>query len=242
MRRGGRENAGKTPHPKPLPVNLRELSLGVYDWGVKIKSVGKFIVRNIFWLITAIVIPLVTVGYDYLEQTNFYNRITLTTELKEAVNEVYSGDEKSNGFLSSQDPNTGRNFELILKIIDKKDFSSEYLYPQFIFKFSVTNAAYVSVPGNLDGNAKFLDRQTSTSSIIYTGTDDSPTVIYYCPRIIRLKSDFNECRIQKVGDRAALNDLIEDRKNKIRQNFNFAISLLSICISVTLNRKQNKNN
>ncbi len=241
-KRGGEPSVENTLHSKGTPVNLHEFHVRCRIDEMTIKSVRNFIVRNIFWLITAISIPLVTVGYDYLEQTNFYNKITLTTELREAVKELYNGDEKSNGFLSSRDPTTDKNFQLILRIIDIKDFSSENLYPQFISRFAVTNAAYVSVPSTLDENAKFFNGQTSTSSNkIYIGTDDSPTIVAYCPMIITDKSDFSVCRMQKVGDREVFNNLIEDRKKKIRQNFNFVITLIGIGIAISLSRKQSKN-
>ena len=51
-----------------------------------------WIIQNKTWIFAAVVVPLVTVGYDYLETTHLYDIITDTSRLNAAVEMLYNSD------------------------------------------------------------------------------------------------------------------------------------------------------
>ena len=89
--------------------------------------------RNKFWLLASLIIPLVTVGYDYLETTNFYDSITGTSRLRSAVGALYSSDPGLQHGLFNVGTSTAE-FKSLTKLVLTNQDQSDSLVPTFILR------------------------------------------------------------------------------------------------------------
>ena len=190
---------------------------------------ANWIKRNKFWLLATLIVPLVTVGYDYLEKTTFYDLITGTSKLRLAVNALYSsGPGLQHGLF-----NTGTSsaeFKSLTKLVQTNQDKIDSLVPTFILRMAIKNAPYINMPPDLDKNLKYMNNPGSEQLII--GTDFSLAVLGSCPHLDFDKITFPVCKVKEIGNRYELEQKIEDRKKKFRMNFNLVVTLLSIIVAV----------
>lgn len=188
-----------------------------------------WIKRNKFWLLVSLIIPLVTVGYDYLETTTLYDSITGTSHLRSAVVALYSSDPDLQHGLFNVGTSTAE-FKSLTKLVLTDQDQSDSLVPTFILRMAIKNAPYINMPPDLDKNLKYVNDLGNEQLII--GTDFSIAVLGSCPSLDFNEINFQMCKVKEIGNRYELEQKIEERKRKFRMNFNLIVTLLSIIVAV----------
>jgi len=192
----------------------------------KIPRSFSWVKQNKIWFLAAIVIPFVTVGYDYLEITHLYDAITGTSRLNSAVGMLYSSDPGLQNGLFIESATSSREFaSLAMLVYSNGDMTSD-LVPTFILRMAIKNAPYVNMPPDLDELSRYMTGTSSKQLIL--GTDFSPAVLGSCPRRPLQSLHFPMCKVRNIGNKYELEQKIEERKRSFRIEFNITVTLLAV--------------
>lgn len=208
-------------------------------------QVAEWVLKHRAWVLGTFVISLVTVGFDYLETTQFYDSITATSKLRSAVERVYSvnpGFQNAifvsswryapelelfyKGGMATSSP----AYDNFLEFLNSHSKSTEGLAPSFVLRLALKNAPYVDLPSNLNVTQTYLEGLISPELIL--GREFSPAVLGLCPKFeVGELISIPQCQLLVVGNRFELEQQIDERKRQIRTSFNFIIALLYIWFS-----------
>lgn len=150
-----------------------------------------------------IIVPALTIGFNFLENTSFYNWFFGFLGAEKAVNYKMTTQYDGTNHLQISDQSDEKEFQDLWKIIKINTSYDlpESKTPTFISRFAIDNGSYVDVPYG------------STTKRIILVPDSVPVGVAYCPEG---ENNIANCEMKVVGNVENLKDWILNARNKVR--------------------------
>jgi len=200
-----------------------------------IEKIINWISEYKIWIVGVVILSMVTIGYDYLETTSFYDDITGTKRLKSAIEMLYSSDPGFQHGLFFNSATSSREFASLARLVQSEGNTTSDLVPTFILRMAIKNAPYINIPLSLDETSRYISDLDSKQLIL--GTDFSPAILGSCPRLPLESLNFPMCKVRNIGNKYNLEQQIEERKKLFRFKVNIVATLLGVLLSIPKQKK-----